>query len=136
MSLAPTDFTALPSPILEHVNDVLDSKRLVQHIAPLDPAALIQMLRLSQYFINPNHALLRSSASLHCVSVYSNSYECLPSAILIVSVPASPASSPVPESGTTLTISCGSPRVIVPLCWSTKLPLRPFRFPVTRSIAT
>ena len=34
--------------------------------------------------------------------VYSKSYECFPSAISIVILPASPASSPVPESGTTV----------------------------------
>src|SRR5260370_39678058 len=49
-------------------------------------------------------------------SVYSNSYECFPSSTLIVILPASPSNSPLPESGTTVTDSCPSPRVIVPLC--------------------
>ena len=49
-------------------------------------------------------------------SMYSKSYECFPSAIVIAIFPESPASWPVPESGTTVTMSCGVPRVMVPLC--------------------
>ena len=37
---------------------------------------------------------------------------------------------------TTLTLSVGAPRSMVPLCWSTNEPLRPPSVPVTRSIAT
>jgi Predicted periplasmic protein len=47
-----------------------------------------------------------------------------------------PASSSVPESGTTLTTSVDAPRSIVPACCSTKLPRRPCSVPATRSIAT
>src|ERR1700722_8512844 len=54
----------------------------------------------------------------------------------ILSVPLSPTSSPVPESGTTVTFSSGTPRVIVPVCCSTKLPALPSSVPVTCSIAT
>ena len=43
---------------------------------------------------------------------------------------------PVPESGTTEMVAFGVPRVIMALCCSTKLPVRPFSFPVTRSMAT
>ena len=50
--------------------------------------------------------------------------------------PDRPTSSPVPESGTTVMASSGAPRVMVPLCWSMKVPVRPSRFPLTRSIAT
>ena len=39
------------------------------------------------------------------------------------------------ESGTMVMASCGAPRVIVPVCCITKLPRRPFRLPLTRSIA-
>ena len=38
-------------------------------------------------------------------SVYSKPYECLPSSMSIVIRPARPASSPVPESGTTVIVS-------------------------------
>jgi len=31
---------------------------------------------------------------------------------------------------------CGAPLVRVPLCWSTKLPVRPWSVPVIRSMAT
>ena len=62
--------------------------------------------------------------------------EMFPSAILIVIAPARPTNWSVPESGTTVTLICGVPRVIVALCWSTKLPLRPCSIPLTRSIAT
>ena len=55
---------------------------------------------------------------------------------MIFIFPVMPTSCPDPESGTTVIDSCGSPRVIVALCCSTKLPLRPFNVPVTRSIAT
>jgi len=43
---------------------------------------------------------------------------------------------PVPESGTTVMDCCGAPLVKVPLCWSTKLPVRPWSVPVIRSMAT
>ena len=51
-------------------------------------------------------------------------------------VPASPASSPVPESGSTETLNVGTPRFIVALCWSVNVPVRPSSDPVTLSIAT
>lgn len=47
---------------------------------------------------------------------YSIAYECFPSAIWMLSVPLRPVSSSVPESGTTLTLKCGAPRFMVPLC--------------------
>jgi len=40
------------------------------------------------------------------------------------------------ESGTTVTLSCAAPRVMVPLCCSAKAPLRPCSVPLTHSIAT
>lgn len=51
-------------------------------------------------------------------------------------VPAKPDNSSVPESATTVTDNCGTPRFIEPECCSTKLPCRPCRLPVTCSIAT
>ena len=54
----------------------------------------------------------------------------------MVIVPLIPCRSPVPESGTTEMLAFGVPRVMVALCCSTKLPVRPFSVPVTRSIAT
>jgi hypothetical protein len=51
--------------------------------------------------------------------------------------PPMPTSSPVPESGTTTTMSLKSPpRLIVPWCSSVKPPLRPRSVPLTFSIAT
>jgi hypothetical protein len=55
---------------------------------------------------------------------------------MILKSPASPASAPVPESGTTVTDKLGTPRFIVALCCSTKDPARPASAPSTRSIAT
>ena len=40
--------------------------------------------------------------------------------MMISILPVSPANRPVPESGTTLTLNCGVPRFIVPLCWRMK----------------
>ena len=51
-------------------------------------------------------------------------------------IPLSPRRSPVPESGTTVTLSCGCPRFIVPLCCNTNVPLCPPSVPFTISIAT
>ena len=45
--------------------------------------------------------------------------------MMIAIFPARPVSWSVPESGTTLTVSDGSPLLIVPVCWRTKLPRRP-----------
>ena len=56
--------------------------------------------------------------------------------MMIFMLPVSPASSPVPESGITVTVSDGSPRVMVPLCCRMKVPVFPCRVPLTRSIAT
>src|ERR1035441_3558580 len=46
-------------------------------------------------------------------------------------LPMSPCSSWLPESGTTVIDNSGTPRFMVALCCSTKLPLRPFSVPVT-----
>jgi serine beta-lactamase-like protein LACTB, mitochondrial len=69
-------------------------------------------------------------------SVYSKSYECFPSSMTITIVPLKPASSLVPESGTTVMLSDGTPRFIVALCCRTNVPLRPASVPLTRSMAT
>ncbi len=69
-------------------------------------------------------------------SVYSNSYECFPSSMMIIIFPVSPAKSPVPESGTTVMLSDGTPRFMVALCCRTNVPLRPASVPLTRSMAT
>jgi hypothetical protein len=42
----------------------------------------------------------------------------------------------VPESGTTVTLNSGAPRVMVPVRCNAKEPLRPLIVPVTCSIAT
>src|ERR1017187_575856 len=55
----------------------------------------------------------RSCVHYPPAKVYSKSYECFPSAIVMVIVPVNPTNSPVPESGTTLTICCGAPQQIV-----------------------
>ena len=60
----------------------------------------------------------------------------LPSSLWISSVPEIPASSPVPESGTIVTVSLASPFSIKPWCWRTNEPdLRPTE-PVKCSMAT
>ena len=40
-------------------------------------------------------------------------------------LPVRSVSWPVAESGTTVMLSCGTPRFMVALCWRTKVPVRP-----------
>jgi hypothetical protein len=56
--------------------------------------------------------------------------------MMMAIVPVRRASSSVPESGTTVIVSDGVPRFMMPVCWSANVPLRPRRVPVTRSMAT
>src|SRR5580700_7502595 len=56
-------------------------------------------------------------------SVYSNSYECLPSgAMMMFILPLIPASCPVPESGATLMDRLGEFLVMMPVWWREKAP--------------
>jgi hypothetical protein len=55
--------------------------------------------------------------------------------MMMVMLPESPVSWPVPEPGTTVTVRRGTPFVIVPLCWSANVPVRPSSVPMTRSKA-
>ena len=50
--------------------------------------------------------------------------------------PEIPARAPVPDPGTIAMDRRCAPWSMVPLCWKTKLPLRPWSVPVTRSMAT
>jgi len=66
---------------------------------------------------------------------YSKTYLCsLPSKMMSI-LPVSPVSAPVPESGTTVMVSDGLPRAMMPVCCSAKLPCLPCNAPVRRSTA-
>ena len=58
---------------------------------------------------------VRRTQGLAFGKLYSNSYECLPSAILIDIAPDMPVSWSVPESGTTLIDNCCAPRFMMPV---------------------
>ena len=65
----------------------------------------------------------RSRADCGRKCVLERTYECAPPATSMRMAPERPSRSPVPESGTTVTVNSPSPRVMIPLCCSTNVPL-------------